>query len=81
MSLEVFLHVLGWSTVINMAVLCFSTVALIFLNGPVLSWQAKLFGVTPEQCRLAAYNYLANYKVLVLFFNLAPYLALRIALG
>jgi hypothetical protein len=81
MPLEILLQVLGWSTVINIAVLCFSTLALIIAKHPVTALQAKLFGITPEQCRWAAYRYLATYKILVLVFNLAPYLALRIALA
>ncbi|BCD99831.1 DUF6868 family protein [Marinagarivorans cellulosilyticus] len=81
MSLDAFMHILGWSAVINIAVLGLSTVALIFLNGPVASLQAKLFGLTPEQCRLEAYRYLATYKALFLVFNLVPYLALRLVIS
>lgn len=81
MPLDILLHVLGWSAAINIAVLCFSTIALIVAKNPITVLQARLFGITPEQCRLAAYRYLANYKILVLAFNLAPYLALRIVVG
>lgn len=68
----------GWATVLNMGMLIFSSIMLAVLRGKITKLQSRLFGLGEKELTLAAYQYLANYKVLVLVFNAVPYLALKI---
>ena len=78
MTTETLRTLLAWSSAINLGVLVLSTVALVFLAKPVSRVHAKLFGLEEDAVRLEYFRYLANYKIAVLVFNIAPYLALRI---
>lgn len=69
---------LGWSTVINFAVLICASVMIMGFRNAICSIHSKLTGVSKEALPLQYFQYLANYKIAVLVFNLAPYLALRI---
>ncbi len=75
------LAVLGWCTLINFALLMISTVMLAFFGEFVQKIHQKLFQLEECDLRKAYFRYLANYKLLVLFFNLVPYLAIRIAMN
>lgn len=77
MNLEQITHFLGWCAIINICILAISTLFLVAATGPIANLQAKLFGISTEQSKISAYNYLANYKIAVLAFNITPYLALR----
>ena len=37
-----------------------------------------MFGVPAQDVRIVYFKYLAHYKIAILIFNLAPYLALRV---
>jgi hypothetical protein len=69
---------LGWCTVINLVFLGVATFALTAMRGTILSIHRKMFGIAEEDLLLLYMKYLANYKIVVLVFNLVPYLALRI---
>ena len=69
---------LGWSLVINLAVLILSFLT-IRLGPPLLSnLQAKLMGLDVESTRKIYLKVLGTYEILIIFFNLVPYLTLRI---
>ena len=74
--MEVTREVLGWCTVLNLGFLVFATAALVLFRGPVEAIHGRLFGLSHEELGQAYFRYLANYKVGILLFNLAPYLAL-----
>ena len=40
--------------------------------------QNRMLGVTEDDARVGWYRFLGHYKLLILVFNLAPYIALRI---
>ncbi len=68
----------GWSTLINCAMFLLATVAVIGFRDTVASIHSKLFGIDPTQLPAAYFRYLANYKITIIVFNLAPYIALKI---
>ncbi len=78
MDIETFTTFLGWTSVINIAVLIFSTVLLIMLKSKVAPLHAKMFGLKEADVYPLYFQYLARYKILILAFNLAPYIALRV---
>lgn len=79
-NLNVLTAFLGWCSVINIAILLFTTVVLAFCGGFVKSLHSKLFNINLSELEVVYFKYLANYKILILIFNLVPYLALRLIL-
>ncbi|MCS7465109.1 hypothetical protein NZK35_00295 [Stieleria sp. ICT_E10.1] len=79
-SWEVVLSALGWCTLINLGILTLSTAMIAGCGGAVGRLHQKWFHLERHDLRREYFRYLANYKLLVLVFNLVPYLALRIAI-
>jgi hypothetical protein len=78
MNLDELREFFGWCTVINFGILLISTVAILAAGKTVARIHGRMFG-TPEPDVMRIYfQYLSTYKVLVLAFNFAPWLALRI---
>ena len=77
-SIEMFTELLGWSTVINMAILIASTLMLIFSQSTISTLHSKLFNLNKADLPSAYFHYLANYKIAIFIFNLVPYLALKL---
>ena len=69
---------LGWCLVINVAILFISTVSLSILAGWASRMHAKMFGLDESFVRQSYFTYLANYKIAVIVFNLAPWLAMNL---
>lgn len=73
-----FTEFLGWSLVINFAVLMFATVALAFGRSLIVPIHTKILGISePELLNLYAL-YLTNYKIGVILLNFSPYIALKL---
>ncbi|NNL56163.1 MAG: hypothetical protein HKO71_00295 [Pseudomonadales bacterium] len=69
---------LGWCTLINSGVLVYATVMLFFFRGPAKSIHTRLSGLSAEELDRAYFKFLGDYKLLILVFNLVPYIALKI---
>jgi len=76
MSMEQIIEFFKWMTIINIGLLLFSTLAVMALKTLMLSMHSKMFGVTETQISVAVYAYLGLFKVLIIVFNIVPYLAL-----
>ena len=76
--IEMLTKFFAWSLVINIGILVFSTIMLILMRTRVSRLHAKLFDVDEQFLSQAYFKYLAQYKIMVLVFNLVPYLALKI---
>jgi hypothetical protein len=77
-SIHFIREILGWSTLLNIGVLLFSSLTLAIAGPPIKRIHAKMFGLSEEDLSRAYFQYLAQYKIAILIFNLVPYLALRI---
>jgi hypothetical protein len=77
-SVETIREILGWCTILNVGVLVFSSLLLMIAGSPIKRIHAKMFGLSEDDLSRAYFQYLAQYKIATLVFNLAPYLALRI---
>lgn len=77
-TLAALTKILGWSTLINFLILIFSTLSLVLAKNKMLGIQEKISGLKKSEIELVYYQFLAFYKVLIIVFNLVPYLALRI---
>ena len=77
-SLQTVRAVLAWCTVLNLGLLVFASLAVTLAGGPIRRLHAKMFGLSEDDLSRAYFQYLAQYKIAIFVFNLAPYLALRI---
>lgn len=79
-SLETLTSFLGWCSLINIGFLFFTTLLLKVAIEPISNIHSKIFGVLKSELPMIYFGYLAYYKILILVFNLVPYIALRIIL-
>ncbi|WP_372716876.1 DUF6868 family protein [Immundisolibacter sp.] len=77
-SIETLTTFLGWSTVINFGVLAVAAILLILMRGPISKLHARMFSLDEAELSRAYFQYLAQYKIAIFVFNLAPYIALKI---
>lgn len=76
MTIENLTTFLGYCTVINMAMLLFATVVLVLFSEPVKKIHSALTKVNHDQLPELYFQFLGNFKLAILVFNLTPYLAL-----
>ena len=68
----------GWLTLLNIAVLGLSTLALLLFGNAIARMHAAMFGLEIDWIKQSYFAYLAGYKILTLVTSLLPYLALRL---
>ena len=78
MTTETLTIFLGWMTVINILVLTLSSLVLLTAREKISKIHARLFGLDQASVGQIYFQYLAQYKIAIIVFNIAPYLALRI---
>ena len=78
MTIETLTELLGWVSIINIAILLFSTLALIAMRGVITKIHSSLFGLDEKDLGRAYFQYLAQYKIAIIVLNITPYLALKI---
>ncbi len=69
---------LGWTLVINIAVLLIASFMLTAMRGMIVQIHRKMLGLSEDDLLRAYTQYLAQYKIAVFVFNLAPYVALKL---
>lgn len=69
---------LGWCTVINSVILLLATIVLMAARDSIIGIHSRLTGVDPGDLPRLYFDYLGHVKSLVLVFNLAPYIALKL---
>lgn len=70
----------AWCSLINISILCFTTLFITLFKNFVVNVHAKMFSIDSSQLPKLYFKYLANYKVAILIFNLVPYIALKLML-
>lgn len=78
MNIEILQEFLFWSMVINFGIYTLTAIAVITLRNTVYKIHKVLFGLDEESVSKSIQNYLANYKLLITFFNFVPWLAIVI---
>jgi hypothetical protein len=71
-------EILGWCSVINIGLLIFSSVTILAMRGPIVKIHSKMYFLSEEDLSRAYFQYLAQFKIAVIVFNIVPYIALRI---
>jgi len=78
MTIETLTEFFGWTSLINLAILCLSTLAVVAMRGTITKIHTRLFGLDEKDLGRAYFQYLAQYKIAIIVLNIAPYIALRI---
>ena len=68
----------GWCTVLNFGFLALSAACVVLFRGWAVKIHSRLFGLSEESLSQAYFQFLAQYEIAVFFFNLVPYLALKL---
>ena len=77
MTQDTLISFLGWATLINIGFLMFATLALVLFKNSITVLHGSLFGLEQDDLKRAYFQYLAQYKIVIVMFNLVPYLVLR----
>lgn len=67
-----------WCTIINGAMLIFSSLMLMCAKDWIYSMHSKLFSIPREAFNIIIYSFLGVYKIFVISLNLVPFIALAI---
>ncbi|UCE98941.1 MAG: hypothetical protein JSV82_07085 [Planctomycetota bacterium] len=67
-----------WCTILNVALLLFSSLMCICAGDWAYRIHSKLFSISRETFNIAIYSFIGLYKILVIVFILIPYIALLI---
>ncbi len=78
MDIDKITELFKWMMIINIGLLLFSTFAVITMKSLMLKMHSKMFGVSETQISTIVYAYLGMYKVLIIVFNIVPFIALLI---
>jgi len=81
MSLKTLKTFFFWMTVINFLILLTSTFGVVMLTQEIKFLHSKMFHVSPNELSQIYLEYLAWYKLLWMFFNLVPYISLRVMIA
>ena len=76
MTLEQLTDLFKWMTVIDIGILVLSSVLVMVLRNVMCKMHGKVFGIKEDKVAVVAYSYLGLFKVLVIVFNLVPYISL-----
>ena len=78
MDLTTFTHFLGWVTLVNIGIFALAAIMVSANQDGIIKIHKKMFGLKKEDLQKAYFDYLGRYKLLIIVFNLVPYLVLRL---
>lgn len=77
-NIETVTEFLGWCTLINIALLVFSSLFVVLFNSFAVKIHTKLFHVDAQFINQEYFKYLGHFKIFLIIFNIVPYIALKI---
>ena len=77
-TFETIRAVLAWSSLLNLGMLTFAAIVMMVAGDAIKGIHSRLYGLSDTDLDRAYFQYMANYKIMIFVFNLAPYLAMRI---
>lgn len=78
MDLELIRNILGWSAVINFAILIVWFLAFVMGRDFMFKMHKKWFNVPKEKFNSINYTLMGIFEILIFLLFLAPYLAIRV---
>ncbi|RZW07695.1 MAG: hypothetical protein EX266_06125 [Rhodobacteraceae bacterium] len=70
--------VFGWMLVINLAVYTLAAVLIVFARDFTTRLEARITGIPAKEWPRIFVDYLSRYKIAIMVFNLAPWVALKV---
>ena len=77
-TIETLTELLGWASVINICILIIASISVMLMRNAMISLHGKMFGLDSVDLSRAYFQYIAQYKIAIIVFNLVPYIALKI---
>lgn len=77
MTTEQMVEIFKYMTLLNILILVLSVGMVVLLRNTICRLHGALFGLKEEMVGVVLYGFLGVYKLLILVFNLVPYIALR----
>ncbi|NOR55955.1 MAG: hypothetical protein GQ531_07075 [Sulfurovum sp.] len=77
-TIETMIEFLGWCSVINIGILIFYSICIIIFTDTMVKIHTKMFDLDKNYVIQAYFKYLAQYKIILIIFNIVPYFALKI---
>jgi len=77
MTIDLMLSLLGWSAIINIGLLMWWFLWIIFAHDFIYRMHTRWFKISEEKFDAIHYSALAFYKITIIIFNVVPYLVLR----
>ena len=78
MAFETIRNIFAWCLVMNFGLLLLWLVMFIFAHDWIYKMHSKWYKITPDSFNAIHYGGLGIYKMIVIIFNLFPYLAMHI---
>jgi len=78
MSIEQVRDLFMWCSIINVALLLLSSLMCIFAADWVYRRHSKFFKISREAFNVAIYSFIGVWKILIILFNIVPWIALLI---
>ncbi|QSH40199.1 hypothetical protein P0136_00930 [Lentisphaerota bacterium ZTH] len=75
---EVLREFLGWSLLLNIALMILSVIVILPFKRAFAKLHAKMFGISEKQVLRGYYQFMTYYKIAIIVLNLVPYIALVI---
>lgn len=71
---------MGWMSIINIGLLVFSALTILALRNLITKIHSIMFAVNEQNLNKLYLQLLGQYKLLIIMFNIVPYIALKIML-
>ncbi|WP_207688842.1 DUF6868 family protein [Desulfonema limicola] len=78
MNIEIITKFFMWCTIINVGLLVFLFLIVIFASDFIYRMHSRWFPMPREKFNVVLYSFIGAYKILVYVFNLVPWIALAI---
>lgn len=78
MELETLGEFFLWCMLVNTGIYAFTAIAVLVLRDFLCKIHKKMFGLNEETVCESMQKYLANYKLLITFFNFVPWIVILI---
>lgn len=78
MDLSSLQNFLLWCLLINLGIYIFSAVCVMAMRRFMAGLHSKLFGISDDTASMVIYQYLGAYKLLLIVFNLVPWIAVQL---
>jgi len=75
MNIDQLTELFKWLTIINVAFFLVGSVLTMLMRKVGCKIHGKMFGITEENVSIILYGWLGLYKIMILVFNIVPYVA------